>query len=157
MLDRDGEECEPLARRVILILLLPWLLAITFVFYLYLQSWVVACLHTLLVATWAVLLTNIVLIRFRKLPFTCSLPLFKQHSFVTLLSVCFGFLLYAVHTPEFESSALANPLRMIGLVPVAAVAWYVPRHIRKNAIEIEKQLLFEEPPTRVVEVLHLID
>jgi hypothetical protein len=62
-----------------------------------------------------------------------------------------------VHTPEFESSALANPLQMIGLVPLAAVAWYVPRHIRKNAIEIEKELLFEEAPSRVVEVLHLID
>jgi hypothetical protein len=157
MLDQDGEESEPLARKVILILLLPWLLVITFISYLYLQGWIVACLHTLLVATWAVLLTNIVLIRFRKLPFTCTLPLFKQHSFVTLLSVCFGFLLYAVHTPEFESSALASPLRMIGLVPVATMAWYVPRHIRKNAIAIEKQLLFEEPPTRVVEVLHLAD
>jgi len=30
MLDRDGEECEPLARRVILILVLPGLLVITF-------------------------------------------------------------------------------------------------------------------------------
>jgi hypothetical protein len=157
MLDRGGEECEPLARRVILILMFPWLLPITFSLYLDLEGWIVACLHTLLVATWAVLLTNIVLIRFRKLPFTCSLPLFKQHSFVTLLSVCFGFLLYAVHTPQFESSALANPLQMIGLVPLAAVAWYVPRHIRKNAIEIEKELLFEEAPSRVVEVLHLID
>src|SRR6202023_303615 len=75
MLDRGGEECEPLARRVILILMLPWLLPITFSLYLDLEGWIVACLHTLLVATWAVLLTNIVLIRFRKLPFTCSLPL----------------------------------------------------------------------------------
>jgi len=155
MLDQNGEECEPLARKVILILVLPWLLAITFSLYLYVQGWVMACLHVLLVAAWAVLLTNIVLIRFHKLPFTCTLPLFKQHSFVTLLSVCFGFLLYAVHTPEFESSALENPLRMIGLVPVAVVAWYIPHYLAKSTIDIERKLVFEESPTQTIQALRL--
>jgi hypothetical protein len=157
MLDRDGEECEPLARKVILTLLLPGLLAITFPVYVYLEGWRVACLHTLLVTTWTVLLTNVVLIRFRKLPFTCTLPLFKQHSFVTLLSVGFGFLLYATSTPEFEASALAEPARMIGLIPVAAVAWYIPHHLAKSAIDIERKLIFEESPTHAFETLGLED
>jgi hypothetical protein len=157
MLDRDGEECEPLARKVILTLLLPGLLAITFPVYVDLEGWRVACLHTLLVTTWTVLLTNVVLIRFRKLPFTCTLPLFKQHSFVTLLSVCFGFLLYATSTPEFEASALAEPARMIGLIPVAAVAWYIPHHLAKSTIDIERKLIFEESPTHAFETLGLED
>ena len=126
MVDPDRQKCEGLARRVILILVLPWLLVISLPVYVYLEGWTVAALHTLLVITWALLLTNIVLIRLRKIPFTCTLPLFKQHSFVTLLSCCFGFLLYAVSTPEFESSALAEPLRMLSLVPAAAVLWYIP-------------------------------
>lgn len=155
MLDPDGRECERLARRVILILVLPWLLAISFPIYVYIEGWLVACLHTLLVVTWSVLLTNIVLIRFRKLPFTCTLPVFKQHSFVTLLSFGFGFLLYALETPEFESSALTAPLRMISLVPVAAVAWYVPHYLAKSAIDIERKLIFEESPTQTIEALRL--
>ena len=157
MLDRDGEECEPLARKVILTLLLPGLLAITFPAYVYLEGWRIACLHSLLVTTWTVLLTNVVLIRFRKLPFTCTLPLFKQHSFVTLLSVCFGFLLYATSTPEFEASALAEPARMIGLIPVVAVAWYIPHHLAKSTIDIERKLIFEESPTHAFETLGLED
>ena len=157
MLDRDGEECEPLARTVILTLLLPGLLAITFPVYVYLEGWRIACLHSLLVTTWTVLLTNVVLIRFRKLPFTCTLPLFKQHSFVTLLSVCFGFLLYATSTPEFEASALAEPARMIGLIPVVAVAWYIPHHLAKSTIDIERNLIFEESPTHAFETLGLED
>jgi hypothetical protein len=157
MLDQDGEECESLARKVMLILVLPWLLIVTFPVYAYLEGWVVAGLHTLLVTTWAVLLTNILLIRFHKLPFTCTLPVFKQHSFVTLLSVCFGFLLYAVSTPEFEASALAEPVRMSSLVPVAVVAWYIPHRLAKNTIDIEKKLIFEEPPPRTVEGLGLGD
>lgn len=157
MLDPDGRECEHLARRVILILVLPWLLAISLPAYAYLESSRVACLHTLLVVTWAVLLTNIVLIRFRKLPFTCTMPVFKQHSFVTLISVGFGFLLYAVSTPEFESSALAEPLRLFSLAPVAVVAWYIPHHLAKSSIEIERILIFEESTTQTIEALRLGD
>jgi hypothetical protein len=157
MVDSDQQESESLARRVILILVLPWLLVITLPVYGYVENWVVACLHTLLVVTWTVLLTNIVLIRFRKIPFACVLPVFKQHSFVILLSVGFGFLLYAVSTPEFESSALTQPLRFLSLVPVAAVAWYVPHYLRKTASDIERKLIFEEAPTQTIEALGLGD
>ena len=157
MVDPDRQECESLARRVILIFVLPWLLAISLPVYAYLEGWKVASLHTLLVVLWAVLLTNIVLIRFRKIPFTCTLPVFKQHSFVTLLSCCFGFLLYSVSTPEFESSALREPLRLLGLVPVVAVTWYIPHHLAKSAIDIEKRLIFEEAPTQTIEALRLGD
>ncbi|HEY6371838.1 MAG TPA: hypothetical protein VIX37_14755, partial [Candidatus Sulfotelmatobacter sp.] len=157
MVDPNRQECEGLARRVILILVLPWLFVITFPVYTYLEGWMVACLHTMLVVTWAVLLTNIVLIRFRKIPFTCTLPLFKQHSFVTLLSGCFGFLIYSVSTPEFEASALAEPLRMLSLVPAAAVLWYVPHYLGKNSTELERRLIFEESPTQTIEALRLGD
>jgi len=157
MLNQDGAECEPLARKVILMLVLPWLVLIAFPAYIYLQGWLVALLHTILTTVWAVLLTNIVLTRFRKLPFTCTLPVFKQHSFVILLSVGFGFLLYAVSTPEFESSALVEPLRLLGLIPVAAVAWYIPHRLDKSAIEIERKIIFEESPTQTVEMLRLGD
>ncbi len=155
LLDADRQECEPLARRVILTPILPWVFAITFVPYFYFEGWVVASLHTLLVLSWAVLLTNILLTRFRKLPFTCGLPVFKQHSIVILISFCFGYLIYAVSTPEFEASALHAPLRMLSLVPVAAVAWYIPRYLGKNTIELERKLIFEETAVRTVEGLRL--
>jgi hypothetical protein len=155
MLDRDRQECEPLARKVILILILPWLLAITFPVYLYVAGIVVACLHTLLVVTWAVLLTNILLIRFRKLPFTCTLPVFKQHSIVILIGFCFGFLIYASSTPDFEAWALTQPLQMLRLLPVAAVAWYIPRHLAKNTISLDRKLIFEDSVMRSFEMLRL--
>jgi hypothetical protein len=157
MLEDDGQACERLARKVILILILPPLLLITFPAYAYLEGWMIAALHSTLVVVWTVLLTNIALIRFRKVPFTCTLPLFKQHSIVTFLSCCFGFLIYAVSTPEFESSALLDPWRMLSLVPVAAVAWYVPHYLAKSAIDLERKLIFEESPTQTIEALRLSD
>jgi hypothetical protein len=155
MLDSDHQECEPLARRFILLSILPWILVITFAAYATLEGSAVAVFHTTLVGTWSCLLTDIVLIRFRKLPFTCSLPVFKQHSIVILISLCFGFLIYAGSTAEFESSALSHPIRMLSLLPVAGVAWYIPRYLGRNTIDLERKLIFEEGAARSVELLRL--
>ena len=157
MLDRDRQECEPLARKVILVAALPLVVAVAFFPYAYLEGFGAAALHTVFAVTWSILLTNLVLIRFRKLPFTCTLPVFKQHSIVILIAVCFGFLIYAVSSPEFESSALLQPVRMLGLLPVVAVAWYIPRLFAKSTIDIERKLIFEESPTQTVEALRLGD
>ncbi|HET9305186.1 MAG TPA: hypothetical protein VFO46_04090 [Candidatus Sulfotelmatobacter sp.] len=157
MLDPDGHECETLARKVVFVGVLPWVLVITFAVYVSLAGLLVAVLHTLLVASWTILLTNIVLIRYRKLPFTCSLPVFKQHSIVILISGSFAYLLYALSTPEFESVALLEPVRMLGLLPVAAVAWYIPHHLAKTTIDLERRLIFEDTAVRTVEGLRLSD
>jgi hypothetical protein len=157
MLDAEKPECEPLARKVILISVLPWIAFVAFPAYVYVAGWTAGTLHTLLVATWSVLLTNAVLIRFRKLPFTCAFPLFQQHSIVTLLTCVMAFILFAMVTPQFEHYALSDPIWMIGFVPFAMVAWYISHRIRRNTMEIERELIFEEIPTRVVEVLQLGD
>lgn len=157
MLDPNQRECEALARNVILLFILPCIFVLAFPIYSYLEGFTVASLHTLLVITWTILLTNILLVRFRKLPFTCTLPLFKQHSIVILISFVFGFLIYALSTPEFESSALQQPMRMLTLVPVALVAWLIPHYLTKNTPEIDRKLIFEESPTRTIELLQLGD
>lgn len=155
LLDRDRQECASLARSVILSAALPVVFISTFPLYCYLEGLRVACLHTLVVAIWAVLLTNIVLVRFRKLPFTCTLPLFKQHSIMILLSFCFGYLIYAVSIPEFESSALTEPPRLLNMVPVIAIAALVPRFLARNTPELERRLIFEESSARNFELLRL--
>lgn len=155
LLDPGGKECGPLARKVMLLAVLPWVLVITFAVYVYLAGILIAALHALLVAAWTLLLTNLLLIRYRKLPFTCTLPVFKQHSIVILLSFGFGYLLYAVSTPEFEASALLEPLRMLSLLPIVLVAWLIPHQLAKSTIEIEKKLIFEETAARTIEGLRL--
>jgi hypothetical protein len=154
-LDAERQECSSLARKVILTPVLPLVSAITLGMYAYLAGPWIALLHTALVITWTLLLTNILLIRFRKLPFACSLPVFKQHSIVIVIAFCFGFLIFAVSTPDFESSALLHPLQMLALLPVVAVAWLIPRYLDKNAIALDKRLIFEEAAVHTVERLRL--
>jgi hypothetical protein len=155
MLDAGNHECEALARKVILVSVWPWVLLLSLPVYIYAGGWLVGGIHAVIVITWSTLLTNGVLIRFRKLPFTCSFPLFEQHSIVTLLGIVFGFFLFAVVTPQVESWAFSDPIRSVVLVPVAAVGWYIPHYIRQNAMDVEKQLIFEEEPARAIELLQL--
>ncbi len=155
MLDSDRQESEPLARKVILLVVVPAMVAIVLPVYAYAAGVLVALLHVFLVVTWTILLTNVVLLRFHKLPFTCSLPAFKQHSIVMVVSLCFGYLLYGVSTPQFESWALLDPVRMLELIPVAALAWCIPHYLGKNTIDLDRKLIFEESGTRTVEVLRL--
>ena len=155
MLDSDRQESEALARKVVLIALLPVVAGMTFAAYLFLAGITIAFLHSLLIATWTLLLTNLVLVRFRKLPFTCTLPVFKQHSIVIVVALVFGYLLYALSTPEFEASALIEPLRMLELVPFIAIAWYIPHYLNRYTNEVDRKLIFEEAAVRTVEVLRL--
>lgn len=155
MLDSDHQESEALARKVVLIALLPVVAGMAFAAYIYLAGFTIALIHSLLIATWTVLLTNLVLVRFRKLPFTCTLPVFKQHSIVIVVALVFGYLLYALSTPEFEASALIERWRMLELVPFIAIAWYIPHYLNRNTNEVDRKLIFEEAAVRTVGVLRL--
>jgi len=154
-LDQDRQESQALARRVILISVLPWLVGMTLPVYWYLWGLGIAFLHTLFVAIWTVLLTNLLLVRFRKLPFACTLPVFKQHSIVILLGFGFGYLMYAMSLPEFESSALRDPMRLLSMLPWVGLAWVIPRWFARNAMELDRKLMFEESAARTVELLRL--
>ncbi|MGH9493769.1 MAG: hypothetical protein ACRD3B_02125 [Candidatus Sulfotelmatobacter sp.] len=156
-LDADHHECAALARTVMLTFVLPLLGLVAFPLYIYFDGWLIASLHTLLAATWSLLLANAVLIRFRKLPFTCPLPAFQQHSIVILFGLGMGFFVFAIATPETEARALATPMWMLAFIPVAALFWYIPQRMKKGVAETERGLVFEEVPRRAVELLQLGD
>jgi hypothetical protein len=156
-LDAEHHQCATLARKVILAFVLPWLFLVGFPLYVHFDGWLVASLHILLAAAWSMLLANVLLMNFRKFPFTCPMPVFQQHSIVTLLGGALGFFFFAIATPQAEARALAEPVWMLAFVPVAALFWYIPRQIEKDAIDVERRLVFEEAPSRAVQVLQLRD
>jgi hypothetical protein len=155
MLDAQHQQCESLARNIILLAVVPWVLLLVFPLYVCLAGLRIAIVHTLLILASSLLLTNAVLIRFRKLPFTCTRPIFKQHSIVILLSVGFGFLLYAASLPEFEAWAFLQPTRFFSLLPTALILWYVPHYLGKSAIAEEKQLIFDDVSSNTFELIQL--
>jgi len=112
-------------------------------------------LETVVVTLWSVLLTEILLFRFRKVPFTCSYPPFRDSAVVRAISYVLGFFLFVELTSNLEHWGLSNPTLMAALIVIVLIAWYVLSQFRKNIEEIDKELIFEENAPAAFELLDL--
>jgi hypothetical protein len=128
---------------------------VVFPLHVYLWGWIDGSLHALVITLWAVLLADILLVRFRKVPFTCSYPPFRNSAIVVIVAYLIGFFVYVVLTSQFESWALLSPVRGLLLVPLAVAIWYGVSRIREDVVEVDKQLVFEEKIATGFEVLNL--
>jgi hypothetical protein len=154
-LDQTAHECIPLARKVLLTFILPWVFAAVFPVSAYLWGWTAALLHIALITIWSALLAGILLVRFCKVPFTCSYPAFRDSALVVVFSCILGFFAFAVLTSRLESWALLDPPFMLLFVPIAFGAWYALHRFRQETVDSDKQLIFEEKQPAAFEVLDL--
>jgi hypothetical protein len=107
------------------------------------------------VIVWGALLSDVLLVRFRKIPFTCSYPPFRDSAIMLVVCYLLGFFVYVVVMAQFESWALPAPPRLLLLVPPLLGIRYGLSRIRDEQIDLDKELIFEEKTTRGFEVLDL--
>jgi hypothetical protein len=144
-LNSGDRQARPIARRVLLSCTLPWLIPATFVLTQVYFGLTNALLHTAILTVSNIVLVELLLIKFRKIPFTCSYPVFESHSGVVLVAYLVAFFLFTDYLPEIEHWSLANPFRMICFVPLFALSLACLHAYRKQMLEMDKQLIFEEP------------
>jgi hypothetical protein len=154
-LGQTARECAPLARTVMLTFILPWVVAGVFPASLYLWGWTTAVLHTAMITIWSVILADALLVRFRKVPFTCTYPPFRHSAIVVMLVYFFGFSGFVGLTSSLDDLVLRNHAWMLLFVPILFGAHYVRTRYEQDAIEIDKQLIFEEKQPAAFEVLDL--
>jgi hypothetical protein len=147
-LSPDNHQARPIARRVLLSCVLPWLLPATLVSTLIFFGWRTAILHAAIFTACSVTLVEILLVKFRKIPFTCSYPVFESHSGVILVAYLFGFFVFTDYLPQIERWSLADPMRTLFFTPLLAVALTSVYAYRKQMLDMDKQLLFEETSTQ---------
>jgi hypothetical protein len=56
----------------------------------------------------------------------------------------FGFFVFTSYIPEMEAWALLSPLRTLSFVPLFAIAFASLQAYRKQILDMDKQLIFEE-------------
>jgi len=103
-----------------------------------------ALLHTAIFTACTVALVELLLLRFRKIPFTCSYPAFQSHSALIFVAYLFGFVLFTTYLPELELWCLADPWRAVLFIPLLAVLLLSVHFYRKQMLDMDKQLIFEE-------------
>jgi hypothetical protein len=138
-------------RTLLLLAALPvWLLVAALSDSFYLWREVVA--HLTVVALWSLILTEVSLIGFYKLPFTCSVLPGKTN----IQFLFWGFFIFAVifayMFADFEIHALHNPPRfellLAILAGIAVCLWGFNRHRARSAF-----LYFEELPQETITTL----
>lgn len=152
---KGTHECIPLARKTMLALVLPWAVGLAVLVYDYLWGWAVAGFHALVIVLFSVALSQLLLVGYRKVPFTCSYPPFKDSAIVMVLAYFLGFFVFVVFVSNLEHQALLNPLYMIPLFLIVPVAWFVAAGLDDRIADIDKQLIFEEQPPTGFELLDL--
>jgi hypothetical protein len=150
-----SRECAPLARKIILTFVVPALSTVCLPVYSHNWGWRVGMVHTALVAMWCVLLTEGLLVGFRKIPFTCPLPKFKSHVIVSVLLLVLGYFAFTSVTATVESWALVDPLWFVLFAPVVMGVSVALYRWRRGMAENDRRILFEEQSVTVVEVLNL--
>jgi len=144
-LDPNQQDARAIARRVLLLFSLPWLAPAALFSILFFWGWTAALLHTAILIACTIVLVELLLIRFRKIPFTCSYPSFQSNSALIFVTYLFGFLFFTDYLPQMEHWALLNPWQTIVFAPLLALVLLAVRQYRKQMLDMDKHLIFEEP------------
>ncbi|MGC1616990.1 MAG: hypothetical protein WA765_00730 [Candidatus Acidiferrum sp.] len=145
-IDANSLQTRPIARKALLTFSLAPLVPICFVSSFLLWGFGIALLHTAILAACSIAFVELLLLRFRKIPFTCSYPQFQSHSALVFVAYLFGSLIFTSYIPELESWSLADPWRACFFIPVLAIPFAVVHFYRKQMLDMDKQLIFEESP-----------
>jgi hypothetical protein len=144
-----------LALKVILSFVLPWVVIFVIPIYGYVWGPRAGLLQAFVCIAWPLLLAKVLLLRFRKLPFTCSYPPFRDSAVVLALLYVLGFFVFVVLTAQLEYWALSNPVAAAVLIAMAGGSWFVLSRLGRDAPETDGELIFEDNLTASFELLDL--
>jgi hypothetical protein len=140
----DASECVGLARKVMLTFLIPSLFAIALPAYCIVWGWRVGMIHTAVIAAASMLLIEVLLVRFRKIPFTCSAPHFKSNIPISGFFYLVGFIVFTSWIPIVERRASDDPRWYLGFILALPGIWLGLALYRREMTRFDSHLIFEE-------------
>jgi hypothetical protein len=143
-IDSDALQTRPVARKVLLTFSLVPLVPLCFASSAILWGFSAAILHTAIFTVCTIAFIELLLLRFRKIPFTCSYPQFQSHSALIFVAYLFGFVVFTGYLPELELWSLAKPWRAVFFLPLLGGILAAVHYYRKQMLDMDKQLIFEE-------------
>jgi len=103
----------------------------------------------------ALILIEMLLIRFRKIPFTCSYLASKSGNFAVWLGCWLMFSSYAYTLARVEDWALRNPVELVVAVALLLVGLFWLRVYNRRFLTEGNPLVFAEEPEPAVQTLDL--
>jgi hypothetical protein len=143
-LDRNEHEGRAIARRVLLVFSLAWIAPGTFIVTAYFWGMKIGTLHTVAVILSTAALVEALLVKYRKAPFTCTPPTFKRNAGLVVAGYVFGFVFFSDYLAQLDGWSLTRPWRAMWFVLLLASVVAAIHFYRKQMLEMDKELIFEE-------------
>lgn len=156
ILDPAKNESASVARNIILTPLVAGIIVPVWLVCARAWGWGTASLHAAFVLALSLLLTEALLVGFRKIPFTCSFPPFRNHVVMLAFLGVVGYFLFAGTGSAIEHWMMLQPVRFLWLVPAAIVAREVLRRVRNEISPIDAGLIYHDQPAAEVQTLDLL-
>jgi hypothetical protein len=152
--DRRRHEARSVAGKVLVSPVIAWL-GIALPLHAMLWGWTTAVLHSGYVLMCSIGLSQLLLIRYRKIPFTCSYTASKDKVLVMIILGLVAFAIFSGANSEVEASMLAHPIRfMYAAVCFVVLLWRVRAFQGELTLE-ERALIFEDRPVPAVQLLNI--
>jgi hypothetical protein len=144
-----------IAKRLLLWATLPWELLILAPLSFRAYGWLVAALHVVFVGAFTIVFADLLLLNFRKIPFTCFTQVSIRPLIVKMLGTIFAVLVIVPALAAFERWLLEVPLSFALLGFILAGLWFALARYRNTAAREAAFLQFEDGPGNPFELLNL--
>ena len=155
-LDPRAHEVGAVARKIMWTFLVPAVLAPSLGIGVWAMGAFAGAAHAACLALACWLLMEVLLLRYRKIPFTCSMPPFQNHAIMVFFLYVLGFTAFALALPAIETGIVSPRWRLAVLPVVAATASYFLRRARRDQ-DHDRFLIYEDRPAAAVTVIGLGD
>src|SRR5450631_1487442 len=124
-------------------------------FEIYFRGWRLGLIHLTFAFALSLVLLNLLLVWFRKIPFTCSYFPGKTSMAVMFFLYLAGFSAYSWTMADLESKLIDDPAQLLLFYAVIAAALYGLSRLEKRELGVDDALIYEDEPDPLVRSLEL--
>ena len=121
----------------------------------YFRGWRLGLIHLSFALALGLVLLNLLLVWFRKIPFTCSYFPGKTSMAVMLGLYLAGFAAYSWSMADLEASLLGEPAQLLLFYAVAAASLWGLARLEERELGVDDSLIYEDEPDPIVRSLEL--
>ena len=121
----------------------------------YFRGWRLGFIHLSFALALSLVLLNLLLIWFRKIPFTCSYFPGKTSMAVMFFLYLAGFTAYSWSMADLEAKLLNEPAQLLLFYAVIAASLYGLARLEKRELGVDDSLIYEDEPDPIVRSLEL--
>ncbi len=143
------------AKRLLLWATLPWQLLLVLPWMASHAGWRLAFEATAATVAFTVFFVDLVLLRFRKVPFTCSTDVDVRTMLLKILATMFAVLLFVPNLGALERWMLLTPVKFAWLALALGVGWYWMHQYRSGLAGDDAVLQYRDGPAAPFELMKL--